>query len=193
MQPYRPQRNAADSTSPQGSGPYAPCWVPGQDLVYPGCGQPVKAVCDMDQVGARLASTAPQAVATLQPGPQRQEFFQVLAARMVVSDSGDPQTNSRVFISNWTVNQQPVKGYSVQLALANTSGIWSDQYIAPDGYGIPEPGYIISQPNLVNRLEIGFANLEPATGGLTLDTAISLWGNGLAMCPAGWNMRCKVA
>lgn len=183
-----PRRN--QSAAP--GGPYAPCWMPGSDLVTPGCGTPVKPLCELDMIGERLAGIAPQALFTnFTIAPRRQNYAQLLAKRVLVWNDDDPTSFSQVIVQSITINDCAVVGFSAAPALANTSGVSSIDWTAPDGWGVPIPGFIVSQANLVGVYQEGGFNPEPVTGGQTLTYQASFYVNGLSSCPAGWNEACQ--
>lgn len=172
MQTY--SRNAAKPTS----GPWAPCYNDGSQL-RPGCGKPLKPLCDVQKVGEILRSIAPQSTWTITPAPRRADMFQALAMRNLVTGNTDPSVNGRLFIQQVTVNDSPQEAFSVAPALAATSGCWTDDYAWPDGYGVPIAWAPFTQVGLIQQLQLGGVSFYPA-GGLTVDYSISLYGNAIA-------------
>lgn len=174
---------------PPDSGPWARCWMPGGDLITPGCGKPVKPLCDVSKIGRITRNIAPQTPWANTPAPIRSEFFQCLAARFTVTQNDDPSANLRLFIQQWIVNDQAVENFSGTPGLAQLSGCWTDDYVLPEGYGVPVRGYIVSQPNMVNVMTIGGVSFY-AAGGPSADFASSFYGNALGALPPGYTGAC---
>ena len=65
-------------------GPWAPCYNTGSQI-RPGCGKPLKPLCDVQKVGQILRGIVPQTVWTIVPAPVRADLFQGLAIRNTVS------------------------------------------------------------------------------------------------------------
>lgn len=165
------------------TGPWAPCYNTGSQ-VRPGCGQAVKPLCDVQKVGTILRAIQPQAVWTINPAPLRSDLFQGLAIRNTVSGNTDPTVNGRLFMQQVQVNQSPQEAFSTTPGVAVTSGVWTDDYVLPDGYGVPIAWAPFTQPNLIGTLTIGGVSLFPA-GGLVVDYQISIYGNSLAAVVPG--------
>ncbi len=161
-----------------GGGPWAPCYNVGSQI-RPGCGKPVKPLCDVQKVGEIVRNILPQTVWIINPAPRRADLFQALAARMVVSGNADPSVNGRLFAQLVEVNEAPQESFSGAAGLANTSGVWTDDYILPDGYGVPVAWAPFTQRNLIQTLTISGVSFNPA-GGVALDLAISLYGNAIS-------------
>lgn len=161
-----------------GYGPWAPCYNTGSQ-VRPGCGKPLKPLCDVQKVGQILRNIQPQAVWTINPAPVRADLFQALAIRNTVQSNTDPSVNGRLFIQTVEVNQSPQEAFSGVAGLANTSGVPTDDYTLPDGYGVPVSWAPFTQANLIQTLTIAGVSFYPA-GGLVTDYMISLYGNSLA-------------
>ena len=166
-----------------GSGPWSPCYNTGSQ-VRPGCGKALKPLCDVQKVGRILRAIAPQAIWTIAPAPLRSDLFQALAMRNTVSGNTDPSVNGRLFIQLVEVNQSPQEAFSTAAGLAVVSGVWSDDYVLPDGYGVPVAWAPFTQANLIQTLNIAGVSLYPA-GGLTVDYQVSLYGNSLATVVPG--------
>lgn len=193
MQTHRNQASSAAPTN-GGNGSYNTCWDqgPGGDLVYPGCGKPLKPVCDLDIIGQRLEGIAPQATfGPMSVFPTRQNYCQVMGGRKLVYDNVDPQTFSQLVVQDVTINREPVYGFASAAGLANLNGVSSLLWTTPDGCWCPMPGWIISQSAFVNVYQESGVNREPAVGGLTLTYQIEFYVNGLDVCPAGWNKACR--
>ena len=167
----------------RGSGPWAPCYNTGSQ-VRPGCGKPVKPLCDVQKVGTLLRAIAPQATFTITPAPLRSNLFQALAMRNTVSGNTDPSVNGRLLIQQVEVNQSPQEAFSTAPGLLVTSGVWTDDYVLPDGYGVPVAWAPFTQANLIQTLVIGGTSFY-AAGGLTVDFQVSLYGNSLAAVVPG--------
>ena len=165
------------------SGPWAPCYNTGSQ-VRPGCGKALKPLCDVQKVGTIERGIAPQTPFTINPAPLRSDLFQALAMRNTVSGNTDPSVNGRLLIQQVEVNQAPQEAFSTAPGVAVTSGVWSDDYVLPDGYGVPVAWAPFTQANLIQTLTIGGVNLNPA-GGITLDYQVSLYGNSLAAVVPG--------
>ncbi len=178
-------RNAPAAGGPRGAtyGPWSPCYNVGSQ-VRPGCGKPLKPLCDVQKVGTILRGIAPQATWTINPAPLRTDLFQALAMRNTVSGNVDPSVNGRLFMQQVTVNQDPQESFSTNTGLLVTSGVWTDDYVLPDGYGVPVSWAPFTQPNLIQTLTIAGVSFYPA-GGLTVDYAVSLYGNALAAMVPG--------
>ncbi len=159
-------------------GPWAPCYNTGSQI-RPGCGRPLKPLCDVQKVGQILRNIAPQAIWNIVPAPVRADLFQGLAFRNLVTGNLDPSVNGRLLIQNVEVNQSPQEAFSIAPALAGVQGVWSDDYVLPDGYGVPIAWAPFTQANLIQTLNIGGVNLNPV-GGLALDYQCSIYGNALA-------------
>lgn len=167
-------RNAA----PRGGGPWSPCYnVGGQ--VRPGCGKPLKPLCDVQKIGRIQRAIAPQTIWVINPAPLRADLFQGLAMRNTVSGNVDPSVNGRLFIQQVNVNDTPQEAFSTAPGLLVTSGVWTDDYVLPDGYGVPIAWAPFTQANLIQTLTISGVSFYPA-GGLTVDYQISIYGNALA-------------
>ncbi len=175
--------SAANHSARGHSGPWAPCYNVGSQ-VRPGCGKPLKPLCDVQKVGTILRANAPQLVWTINPAPLRTDLFQGLAMRNTVSGNTDPSVNGRLFIQQVEVNQDPQESFSTGPGLAVTSGVWTDDYVLPDGYGVPISWAPFTQPNLIQTLTIAGISFY-AAGGLTVDYAVSLYGNSLAAMVPG--------
>jgi hypothetical protein len=159
-------------------GPWSPCYnVGGQ--IRPGCGRVLKPLCDVQKIGQILRGILPQTVWTLNPAPLRADLFQALAMRNTVSGNTDPSVNGRLLIQNVEVNQTPQEAFSTTPGLAVTAGVWTDDYVLPDGYGVPVAWAPFTQPNLIQTLSIAGISLYPA-GGLVVDYQVSLYGNAIA-------------
>lgn len=177
-------RNQAPRGSSNGNyGPWAPCYNTGSQ-VRPGCGKPLKPLCDVQKVGEILRNIQPQATFIINPAPVRADIFQALAIRNTVSGNQDPSVNARCFLQRVDVNRAPQEAFSGTEGLANTSGVWSDDYVLPDGYGVPVSWAPFTQANLIQTLQIAGVSFYPA-GGLVIDYAISIYGNSLAAGPLG--------
>ncbi len=163
---------------PPNGGPWAPCYNTGSQI-RPGCGRPLKPLCDVQKVGQILRNIAPQAIWNITPAPTRADMFQALSMRVTCSGNTDPSVNGRLFLQQVEVNQAPQEAFSGAPALANTSGVWTDDYVLPDGYGVPVAWAPFTQANLIQVLTLGGVSFYPA-GGLVTDLALSLYGNALA-------------
>ena len=159
-------------------GPWAPCYNTGSQL-RPGCNRPLKPLCDVQKVGEILRNIAPQATFTINPAPRRADIFQALAMRNTASGNLDPSVNARLFLQQVEVNQSPQEAFSGTPGLLNTSGVWTDDYTLPDGYGVPVAWAPFTQANLIQTLTIGGVSFYPV-GGLITDYQVSLYGNAIA-------------
>jgi len=169
-------RNQAPA--PSNGGPWAPCYNTGSQI-RPGCSRPLKPLCDVQKIGQILRAIAPQTIWTITPAPTRADIFQALAARMTVSGNADPAVNGRLFIQTVEVNQAPQEAFSGAAGLANTSGVWTDDYVLPDGYGVPVAWAPFTQAALIQTLTISGVSFFPVAG-LTVDLGVSIYGNSLA-------------
>ncbi len=165
------------------SGPWSPCYNTGSQI-RPGCGKALKPLCDVQKVGRILRAIAPQTIWTITPAPLRSDLFQALAMRNTVSGNTDPSVNGRLLIQQVEVNESPQEAFSTAPGLAVVSGIWTDDYVLPDGYGVPIAWAPFTQANLIQTLSIAGVSLYPA-GGLTVDYQVSLYGNSLAAVVPG--------
>ncbi len=169
-------RNQAPSSAV--GGPWAPCYNTGSQI-RPGCSRPLKPLCDVQKIGQILRAIAPQTIWTIVPAPVRADLFQALAIRNTVSGNADPSVNGRLFIQTVEVNQSPQEAFSGAAGLANTSGVWTDDYTLPDGYGVPVAWAPFTQANLIQTLTIAGVSFYPVAG-LTVDYGVSIYGNALS-------------
>lgn len=167
------------------------CYYRSTDTNAPGCAGPRRPLCDVQRIGNRLANIAGQAVWTLTLAPTRTNYFQVLAYLNHVTDNADPDTNHRLFIQQIEINQIPQEPFSGAPAVANLSGVLTDDYeVPPAGSGInlsgaiPVAWGIISQAALINVLTIAGVSLYAA--GTNCDYFGAAFGNGLDVVPAGY-------
>ncbi len=181
------QRNADSSTIPSYPGGGNSSWCNpfyrSADITVPGCGAAKMPICDVEKVGTVLRDIA-VGVFAITVAPVRTNFFQPMAVRMGCIDSTTPDVNRRCEIHQVTINEIPQEAFSATAALANTSCVLVDDYVLPDGYGVPVAWGIFSQANLINVLRLGGVNIEPA--GTTEDLYVSVYGNGLNVLPPGW-------
>jgi len=133
----------------------------------------------VQKVGEILRDIQPQTVWLINPAPVRADLFQGLAIRNTVQATTDPGTSGRLFLQEVTVNRSPQEAFSGNPGLANASGVMSDDYVLPDGYGVPISWAPFTQANLIQTLQIGGVSFYPA-GGLAVDYQISIYGNALA-------------
>lgn len=142
-------------------------------------------ICDVEKVGTVLRDIA-VGTFTITVAPVRTNYFQPLAVRMSCIDSASPDVNRRCEIQQVQINQFPQEAFSGTPATTNTSCVLVDDYVLPDGYGVPVAWGIFSQAALINVLQIGGVNIEPA--GTTIDFYVSVYGNALEVLPPGWQM-----
>lgn len=181
-------RNQASPTSvplhPGGS--YCPPYFRSPDVTVPGCGRPVMPLCDVQKVGNVLRANAGGDTAfTITVAPIRTNYFQPLAVRMAAIDGTNADINRRFEIHQVTINATPQEAFSNAAPLAaNTSVVLVDDYVLPDGYGVPVAWGIFAQAALIYILQIGCVNIEPAN--VTLDAYVSVYGNALDVLPPGY-------
>lgn len=181
------QRNQPGNGSAVGAGnggPWWPCYNTGSQ-VRPGCGKPLKPLCDVQKIGNIVRGIQPQQVWTVTPAPLRTDVFQPLAVRNTVSGNQDPSVNGRLLIQLVTVNQAPQESFSTTPGVLVTSGVWTDDYTLPDGYGVPVSWAPFTQANLIQTLVISGVSLYPA-GGLVVDYQVSIYGNAIGAAGPGF-------
>lgn len=178
-----------DSTStgrvppPTGGGSWCDPYFRSSDVTVPGCGAAKMPICDVEKVGTVLRDIA-VGVYTITVAPVRTNYFQPLATRMSAIDSATPDVNRRIEIHGVFINLFPQEAFSSPAAVANTSCVLIDDYVLPDGYGVPVAWGIFSQAALINVLTLQCVNIEPA--GTTVDHYVSVYGNALDVLPPGW-------
>jgi len=184
---YTSHRNPTPSSTlpPAGGGSWCNPYVRSSDVTVPGCGAAKVPTCDVEKVGTVLRDIA-VGTFTITVAPVRTNFFQPMAVRMACIDSTTPDVNRRVEIHGAFINQIPQEAFSTPAALANTSCVLIDDYVLPDGYGVPVAWGIFSQAALINVLTLQGVNIEPA--GTTVDLYVSVYGNGLDVIPPGWQV-----
>ena len=165
------------------TGQYCPPYARGTDVVVPGCGKPVKPICDVGMVANVVRNTAAGVIGTLTMAPVRTNYFQPLAEALQAIDTATPDLNRRVEVHAIEINNIPQEAFSngptvgsVSAALVDFFGTKFDGYGKPVGYGI------YSQAALINVFTYGFVNIEA--------TATDLYGmhfgNPLDVLPPGY-------
>ena len=172
-----------EPTSTVPTGPWQPCYRTGSVLV-PGCGRPINPLCDVQKIGNFVRNIQPQATWTLNVAPRRSDLFQALAYRNVVSGNADPSINGRLIIQQLEVNESAIEAFSVAPNIATLVGVSTDDYVLPDGYGVPVNWPPFTQANLVQTLLVGGISLYPA-GGPAFDYLASCYGNSIAAAAPG--------
>lgn len=168
-----------------GGGAWCDPYFRSSDVIVPGCGRAKMPICDVEKVGTVLRDIA-VGVFTITVAPVRTNYFQPLAVRMSCIDSASPDVNRRVEIHGVFINLFPQEAFSSTAAAANTSCVLVDDYVLPDGYGVPVAWGIFSQTALINVLTIQGVNIEPA--GTTVDFYVGAYGNALDTLPPGWKV-----
>jgi hypothetical protein len=119
--------------------------------------------------------------------PIRSNYFQALAVRMAAIDATSPDVNRRCEIHTVTINTFAQEAFSnASVLAANTSVVLVDDYVAPEGYGVPVGWGIFSQANMIQTLQIGILNIEQA--GVDLDFYCAAYGNALEAVPPGFEL-----
>jgi len=174
-------RNQQPGSTP--SGPWQPCYRTGSVLV-PGCGRPVKPLCDVQKIGNFVRNILPQTTWTLNIAPRRADLFQALAYRNAVHGNADPSDVGRLVIQQFDINEAAVEAFSITPSLVQTAGVSTDDYVLPDGWGVPVNWPPFTQANLVQTLTIGGVSFYPA-GGPAWDYHGSCYGNSIAAAAPG--------
>lgn len=176
-------RHSSTIPVPPGGGSWCNPFYRSTDVVVPGCGAAKMPICDVEKVGTVLRDIA-VGTFTITIAPVRTNYFQPMAVRMACIDSTTPDVNRRVELHGVFINLIPQEAFSSAAAAANTSCVLVDDYVLPDGYGVPVAWGIFSQANLINVLTIQGVNIEPS--GTTVDLYEAVYGNGLDTLPPGW-------
>lgn len=146
-----------------------------------GCGQPMtcaigpntqpqcfvdgRRLCDYDRVGSRTASTAGNAIFSLQPEPGAGSVFWrpkgVRASAVRASDPSIPAWEG-LFVTGITVGTAPVEGFNNAPTATITDGIFLGDYVVPDGTAIPVGWPPFSTLAMKQQLQIFGIGLWPA-------------------------------
>ena len=142
-------------------------------------------ICGMRRAGAIVRNQGANAAWQLTVAPNVSEYFLPRAVRMQVTSNANPAIAQWVFITGVRINNFPQEGVHTVPALAGTTaGFSSQDYVAPDGYGVPVPWGIFSQGNLLKLLQINGFNFF----GVAADVQLSVWGHPLSGLPTGYNL-----
>lgn len=165
------------------SGQYCPPYLRGTDVVVPGCGMPVKPICDVGMVANVERDVAPGTISTLTMAPVRTNYFQPLAEALQAIDSADATLNRRCEIQAIEINNIPQEAFSNGPVLGSASAALVDFFGTKfDGYGKPVGYGIYSQAALINVFTYGFVNIDTAA----LDLYGIHFGNPLDVLPPGY-------
>lgn len=164
-------------------GQYCPPYLRGTDVVVPGCGQPVKPICDVGIVANVERNTAAGAIGTLTMAPVRTNYFQPLAEALQAIDNADADLNRRVEIQAIEINNIPQEAFSGGPAVGQGNAALVDFYGTKfDGYGKPVGYGIYSQGALINVFTYGFVNISAQA----VDLYGVHFGNPLDVLPPGY-------
>jgi hypothetical protein len=180
---HRNQESTSRVPPPTGGGSWCDPYFRSSDVVVPGCGAAKMPICDVEKVGTAQRAIAVGA-ATITIAPVRTNYFQPLAFRIAVTDAVTVDINRRCEIFGFFINQFPQEAFSNPAVVGGASCVLSDDYVLPDGYGVPVAWGIFSQAALINVLTMQIVNPEPA--GTTINVYSSVYGNALDVLPPGW-------
>lgn len=142
-------------------------------------------ICGMRRVGAISRNTGAAAAWNLVIAPNVTEYFLPRAVRMQVTSNANPAIAQWVFITAVRINNFPQESvHTVPAVAATTAGFSSQDYVAPDGYGVPVPWGIFSQANLLKNLQVNGWNFF----GVSPDVQLSVWGHPLNALPQGYEI-----
>lgn len=159
------------------AGPGAGCCPPGPNT-NPMCTRDGRRLCDYDAVGVRTGATAGNAIFNLSPQPAA--GFTRWRPKLVhgfAFDSGNPSVPrwEGLFVTNITVGQHPVVGYSTAAAAGVLDGQPFADWVTPDPAGVPV-GWPDFTPTALQRAlvisGIGLWNV-----GITFIAQITIYGN----------------
>lgn len=144
-------------------------------------------ICGMRRVGAIVRSPDANGALAVSPwaiiiAPNKTSYFLPRAVRMQVTSNANPAIAQWVFITAVHINDFPQESvHTVPAVAATRAGFSSQDYVAPDGYGVPVPWGIFSQANLIENLQLNGFNFF----GAGADVAVSVWGHPLSAMPSG--------
>ena len=165
------------------TGQYCPPYARGTDVVVPGCGLPVKPLCDVGMVANVERATAAGVVGTLTMAPVRTNYFQPLSEALLGIDSATPALNRRFEVQSIEINNMPQEAFSGGPVVGQTNAGLSDFFgLKFDGYGKPISYGIYSQAALINVFTYGFVNIEA----VPIDVYGIHFGNPLDVLPPGY-------
>ncbi len=152
-------------------------------MVVPGCGKPVKPICDVGMVANVVRNTLAGVIGTLTMAPVRTNYFQPLSEALQAIDNATPDLNRRVEIQRIAINEIPQEAFSNGPTVGSASSALVDFFGTKfDGYGKPVSYGIYSQAALIQVFTYGFVNIEA--------TATDLYGihfgNPLDVLPPGY-------
>jgi hypothetical protein len=165
------------------TGQYCPPYARGTDVVVPGCGKPVKPICDVGMVANVVRNTLAGAIGTLTMAPVRTNYFQPLSEALIPVDTATPDLNRRVEVQAIEINNIPQEAFSNGPVVGSTSAALSDFFGTKfDGYGKPISYGIYSQAALIQVFTYGFVNIEATA----TDVYGIHFGNPLDILPPGY-------